>query len=166
VKRFTYSKARSPALVWAVSIALVVETVAIHALLYQRSARIAWVFTATSIYTLFWLVREYRAMGTEAVEVGDESVRLRFGRRYDIPVSRSAIAEVRRATYRDVPTAGKVDPQRRLNLSRPAAPNVWLKLKQPVPVKAWNFSAGDRDSLLFYLDDPDGFLKALDGVPS
>jgi hypothetical protein len=166
VKRFTYSKARSPALVWAVSIALLVETVAIHALLYKRSARIAWIVTATSLYTLFWLIREYRAMGAGAVEVTDETVRLRFGRRYDLPVSRSAIAEARRATYKDVPTAGKIDPQQRLNLSKPAAPNVWLKLAQPVAVKAWNFPAGNRDSFLFYLDDPDGFLKALDGVPS
>jgi hypothetical protein len=162
MKRFTYSKARSPALVWAVGIALVIETTAIHALLYRRSPKVAWVVTATSVYTLFWLIREYLAMRAGAVEVSDAGVRLRFGRRFDIPVERSNIDELRRATYKDLPIGGKIDAQKRMNLSKPATPNIWLRLKKPVPVKAWSFPAGERDAFLFYLDDPDGFLEALD----
>ena len=106
MKEFSYRSARSGSLVVGFSIAILVETVAIHLLLVRRHPLLAWSLTVLSAWAIVWLARDYRALGDGRVRVDDEIIHLTIGRRYDIHVPRARVDRAYKPTFRDLPTPG------------------------------------------------------------
>jgi hypothetical protein len=158
---FTYRSARSPSFTAGISVALVVETVAIHALLVSRHPWLTWVMTASTLSVIAWLIDHYMSMGRGAVQVSPDAVSIKVGRRFSLTVSRKNVASAVRPTFRDLPQMGSVGGADYLNLTKPAPPNVLLTLETPMTVSAGPFRRTAR-RLGLHLDRPDEFLQSLD----
>ena len=59
---FSALSARSKPLVIGMSLAIVVESLAVHVLIVQRFPWLALVLWLTNVYTIWWLVRDYQAV--------------------------------------------------------------------------------------------------------
>src|ERR671937_1293419 len=59
---FSYRSARSTPFVIGISLAIFIETAALHTLLIFRHPIIAWSLTTLSVLAIVWLVRDYRAL--------------------------------------------------------------------------------------------------------
>ena len=57
---FSALSARSKPLVIGISIAIFVESLAVHMLIVQRFPWLALILWLTNVYTIWWLVRDYR----------------------------------------------------------------------------------------------------------
>jgi hypothetical protein len=138
--------------------ALAVETVALHLFLTSRWGPVAaWVLTATSVYSLIWLVGEFRARALRPPYVTDEAIVMRNGMRADAIVPRAQLAAVERVTWRTLPAKGRDY----LDLSRPGEPNVVLHFREPVEV-ALLFGRRRKVSRVgLRAERPDDALRAL-----
>jgi hypothetical protein len=167
---FTYRSARSGSLVGGLGLAIAVETVALHLWLAARHPIAAWALTVGSVAALVWLAADYRALGRGAVRLDAKTLDLRIGRRFALRLPRSAVVEVVRPTWRDLPTAGTPAAADYLNLTKPAMPNVLLTLSAPTTVRLAGGLARRARRLGLRLDDADAFVAALvatpDGAPA
>jgi hypothetical protein len=157
---FTYRSARSGAITAAFGAVVVIESVAVHFAVAAHHPRVAWTLTLLSLYALVWLARDYRALGSGSVRVGDDSVRLRIGRRFDISIPLASIARTLKPTFRDLPTPGTNQGRDFLNLTKPAAPNVLIVLDTIRRVRTMAGLHRDVQRVALKLDDPDGFLRS------
>jgi len=157
---FTYRSARSGAITAAIGAVVLIESVAVHFAVAAHHPRIAWALTLTSLYAVVWLVRDYRALGSGAVRVADDNVRLRIGRRFDVSIPLASVARTLKPTFRDLPTPGTNQGRDFLNLTKPAAPNVLIVLETMQRVRVMAGIHRDVQRVALKLDDPDGFLRA------
>jgi len=155
---FTYRSARSGAFVGGISAAILIETVAIHLLLVSTLPALAYVLTAFSLLAIAWLARDYVALGSGAVSVTDEMIRLTIGRRFDISVPRANVARASQPTFRDLPTPGTNQGRDYLNMTKPASPNVLIALKEPMRVRLPGGIHRMVKRFSLHLDDPTGFV--------
>lgn len=141
---------------------ILIESVAVHFAVAARRPVLAWVLTLTSVIAVLWLVRDYLALGTGAVRLGDETLELTIGRRFAMIVPLAAIERAATPTFRDLPAPGSTHGRDYLNLTKPAAPNVLVVLTEPQRVRltAGVYRAARR--IAFRLDDAPRFLAALD----
>jgi hypothetical protein len=154
--RFSYRSSRSGGLVLGLAMAIGVETIALHALFMRSHPWVAWTLTLTSVYALWWIVSDYRAMGTGAVAVSD-AVQLDVGRRVHARFTLADIAGVSRPTWRERPTRAADY----LNATKPAEPNVLITLKTPATAR---LAGGVRRSVQrigLHVDDPAAMVAAL-----
>jgi len=158
---YTYRSARSKPLLIGISIALAVETFALHMLLWQRRhPYVAWTLTALSILTILWIVRDYVAMGEGAIHLDERELHLTVGRRVNVRVPRTQISQVITPTFRDLPTPGTNQGVDFLNPTKPATPNVLLTLREPMTVRL----PGRRRTIrriALHLDEPAAFIAAV-----
>ena len=73
--------------------AIAAETVPVHLLLGLWSPTAAWIVTALSIYSFFWLIGDYHATRLRPHELRDGLLHLRLGMRWKVAVP---IAQIRR----------------------------------------------------------------------
>jgi hypothetical protein len=160
---FSYRSARSGSFVAGIAIVLVVETVALHFLLVSRYPLVAWCLTASSIFAIWWVTRDYIALGRGAVRVDGDSVHLQIARRFDIVVAVANVARVLQPSYRDLPTPGTNQGRDYLDLTKPGTPNVLVVLETPTKVRlaAGVYRTVRRFAL--HLDDPAAFVAELHG---
>src|SRR4051812_43668734 len=71
---FTMRSAKSGSLMGVVAFAVVIETSLMHLLLSARHPLIAWTLTMSSVWLLWWLWTDLRALGTSTVIVGAETI--------------------------------------------------------------------------------------------
>jgi hypothetical protein len=163
VRAFTYRGARSGSLVVGLGAAIVVETVALHALLAARHhPLLAWALTMASVSGLAWLVSDYHAMGRGAVRVGEDgAMMLRVGRRFAIALPAGAVAAASRPSWRELPAAGTPAARDYLNLTKPATPNVLLTLAAPTPIRLPGGITRSARRLGLHLDEPAAFVDAV-----
>jgi hypothetical protein len=162
VQLFSYRSARSGSVTIAISVVVLIESVALHFLIAARHPLIAWPLTLLSLAAVLWIVRDYRALGVGSITIDEQILDLRIGRRFDIAVPLSAIERAITPTFRDLPTPGTNQGRDYLNLTKPAAPNVLILLDQPRRVR---LTAGMHRSvkrLGFRVDDPAELLRALE----
>jgi hypothetical protein len=146
-------------LVVGIGIAIVVETVAFHAMLMTSHPLLAWVMTLSSLSILVWLVLDYRAMGVGTIKVTPSEIDIRIGRRLSTVIARANLAGAIKPTFRDIPqvVSGTRD---YLNLTKHIDPNVLLTLQEPAVVSLAGLKLRAR-RISMHLDDPDRFLAAL-----
>src|SRR5205085_10107063 len=89
---FTYRTARSGAITSAIVAVIAIESLAVHFAVATRRPVLAWALTLTSVGAVYWLVRDYLALGSGTVRLSEESVRLAIGRRSDIEIPLASIA--------------------------------------------------------------------------
>jgi hypothetical protein len=121
--------------------------------------------TLLSIATLAWLMADYVALGSSAVHVDETTVRVSVGRRLSAIVPRTAIQDVRVATWRDVPDRADGS---WLNATKPADPNVVVTFDPPTPVHLFGIAARRIRRLGLHADDPVALRDALqvDAAPT
>ena len=166
MRSFTCRTARSLPLVVALIAITVVEGVAFTFLLASRSPIAAWVLLAVNAVSIAWFLADYRAMGSSAVDVGDDSLKIRIGLRWQVEVPRRDVAKVMPPSFRDLPAPGTVSGQDYANLTKPASPNVLIVLEQPARAKG---PAGIRKSVRrvgLHLDEPAEFIALFQRVGS
>lgn len=160
---FTAESARSLPLTGALSGVIAVETAALHLLLRSWHPWLAWTLTALSLWTIVWLIGDYRAIGARPVVLEADALLVRLGRRFQALVPLSEIARVEVPSWRDVPPKGSPG---YLKLSGPASPNVLLTFVHPMEFTG---PAGIRKSFTrvgLRLDQPAELLRALEAVRS
>ena len=123
---------------------------------------LAWVLTLSSLVAVLWLVRDYRALGTGVVRLGDDTVELTIGRRFSIDLPLATIDRATTPTFRDLPAPGTTQGRDFLNLTKPAAPNVLLVLRETRRVRLTVGMHRDARRIAFRLDDASRFLAALE----
>src|SRR5579864_4254302 len=88
---FSYRSARSPAITSAISVVVVIESIAVHFAVAARHPRTAWALTLSSVAALLWLVRDYLTLGSGVIRLGSDAVHLRVGRRFDITLPLASV---------------------------------------------------------------------------
>ncbi len=154
---FTYRSARSGSLTFGVILVVAVETMVLHLWLAPRFPIATWVLTVATGLTLWWIVADYRAMGTGAIQLHDDAIELPIGKRFTAQIRRTDILSADLATWRDL-----VDLQRdAVNLTKPAEPNVLLHLRGPTAVRLFGGISKRVRSIGLHLDEPAEFVRAL-----
>ena len=159
---FSYRSARSGAITAALIGVIVIESIAVHFAVVSRLPVLAWVLTVTSAFAVFWLVRDYVALGTGAVRLGDDTLELTIGRRFAVALPLVAIERASAPTFRDLPAPGTTQGRDYLNLTKPGAPNVLLVLAEARRVRLTAGLHRDVRRIAFRLDDAPRFLADLD----
>jgi hypothetical protein len=158
---FSYRNARSTAIMSAIAAVVVIESIAVHFAVAARHPHIAWALTLTSVAALVWLVRDYRALGSGAVRLENDTLHLRVGRRFDITLPLARITSAFRPTFRDLPAPGTNQGRDYLNLTKPAAPNVLVVLDAPQRVRLAAGLHREVRRVALRLDEPEAFLRAI-----
>ena len=159
---FSYRSARSAAITFTIVAVIAIESVAVHFAVASRRPVLAWLLSFSSVLAALWLVRDYLALGTGAVRLGDETLELAIGRRFAIDIPLAAIEHAVTPTFRDLPTPGTTQGRDYLNLTKPAAPNVLLILGAPRRVRLTAGVHREARRIAFRLDDARAFLAALE----
>jgi hypothetical protein len=141
---------------------IAIESAAVHFAVASRRPLLAWLLTLTSVLAVVWLVRDYLTLGAGAIRLGDDVLELTIGRRFAIAIPLATIERVSAPTFRDLPAPGTTQGRDYLNLTKPAAPNVLLVLREPQRVRLTAGVHRHARRIALRLDDAAGFLVALD----
>ena len=118
----------------------------------------AWTLTALSLWTVVWLIRDYRAIGARPLVLGPETLLVRLGRRFRARVPLGEIERAEAPGWRDIPPKGAPG---YLKLSGPGGPNVLLTFARPIEFRG---PGGIRRSVTrvgLRLDAPAELLRRL-----
>ena len=103
---FSTRSARSGAISAGLALVLTVEGIAIHAFVASRVTWLAWSFTSMTVATLAWLALDWHQMGRSGVELRDDTIELRIGRRWSGAVPRAAMVRALAPEWRHIPEPG------------------------------------------------------------
>jgi len=142
-----------PAVVLAVVLAVVAETLAAHVLLSMWTPIAAWIFTGLGVYGLLWIVGDYHALRLQPTVIDDVRARLRIGMRWRTEVVLSGIEAVHRTDPNE--------PARTVKLAVFGRPDLWIQLKEPVEVQGLFGIRRTATLLGVAADDPEGLIRAL-----
>lgn len=146
------------------TLAIVVETVVLHAWLRTRHPILAWTLAVSSLSVLVWLAGDYGALGRGAIRVEHDAIDLRIGRRASMRVPLHMLESVMRPSWRDLPATDGPESRDYRNLMKPATPNVLLTLAEPATVLLLGAVARPVRRLGLRVDDPDGFIAAIESA--
>jgi hypothetical protein len=123
-RSFTYHlKSGYGAILGALAMVIVAETVPVHLLLARWSPRVAWTLTVLGLYSLVWLIADFRATRLRPIVADERSLHLRCGLRWSVTVPRERIVAVHERAPKSEPV---------LRLTLPMARPLWLELDAPV----------------------------------
>ncbi len=143
------------ALIVAVTIVLVVETVGVHMLVRIWSPGAAWVFTALSLYALVWMLGDLHAVRLRPMRVAGGVLRLRVGLRWTGSIPLGSIRAVR------APDEGPAREGDRLKAVLVGAPNRRLELAEPIHATGLYGYTRRVATIDLQVDEPDRFDAAL-----
>lgn len=109
---------------------IAIETVVVHLLLRQWSVVAAYALTVISVYSMFWLVGDFRAMGRLPLLLEGDELLVRTGLRFKANVPLPELRAVTLPTWRDIPQRAPDY----WNFARPGEPNVVLELARAIEV--------------------------------
>jgi hypothetical protein len=130
---------------------VVAETTAAHIGLAMWSPTVAWISTASSAYTLVWLVGDAQAIRLYPVAIVGDALRVTVGVRWRVTIPRADIASVTRT--RTVPDGA-------LSLAL-FEPTVLVTLRAPIEVRGLLGRRRVADRIALTIDDPDAFIAAV-----
>lgn len=157
--RFTITP-RPRSLLYAMIGVIVVESAAVHALIYKRWPLASVVLLVLNVWTLWWLWREFSAESWIAVSA--DSIELRSGRSISISAPRTSVRSVKRPEWRDLPEsaakgylriAGGDDPNTLVEFDPPAIARLPFGMKRPIA------------TLGVHLPEPQAFVVLLAAPP-
>ena len=141
-----------------IGMALIVETVAVHFLVRLHSPALAWVLTLLSLYTLLWLVGDYRALVARPIRVTASHLRFRYGLRWEADVPRDAVKDVELLP----PPMGPTPKEKgRLVVALPGGANLKLQFERPMDflgLYGWRKGVAE---LRVRVDEPEKLRAAL-----
>ncbi|MEP7382406.1 MAG: hypothetical protein ABI910_12000 [Gemmatimonadota bacterium] len=136
---------------------IVVESVAVHALLYPRHPVLSLLFLVSNVATVWYLVRELAT--SVPVIVTRDALDVRSGRSIRLRIPVASVTSVRQPEWRDLPAAGS---KGYLKIAGSDDPNVLLVLDPPA-VAVLPFGMRRSVSTLgLHLTAPAGFVAAIE----
>jgi hypothetical protein len=136
-------------IVFALVVATLVESIAVHVLVAPHGRRGAWLLTAASIYGIAWMLGDYQGVRLRPIVVADDALHLRTGLRWTASVPWDAVAAL-------VPCRGTVPPKGTpgwLRMTAMGAPNLVLELARPVEARGPYGITRRADRISLALDD-------------
>lgn len=157
-RRFPGAPVMSRPLMLGLILAILAESVAVHALVYARWPIASVALLVLNLATIWWLYREGTA--GSCTTVGDEAIEVRHGRstRADIPYA--SLQGVRVPSWQDVPLAGTAG---YLTLSGGDDPNVLLRCQPSAKVHLAMGLRRSVSTLGLRLEAPHDFVAAVRG---
>lgn len=155
-RAFSYHTRNShAALIGVFGFLIVIETGGIHLLLSLWNPKVAWVFSALSLYALIFLLADFNASRRRPVLVTGSTLELRAGLRWRASIPLDAVSSANAVSEK--PEGGK----KFLKANLFGSPNVLVTLETPVQVTGVYGITKDVRALGLHLDDPEAFLSAL-----
>ncbi|MHC4976548.1 MAG: hypothetical protein ACYTF7_08070 [Planctomycetota bacterium] len=138
-------------------VVVAIETAALHiGLMLLWSEIAAWIATGLSVYSVFWLIGDYRALERVRSEIGEDSFSLRMGKRWRAEIAREDVREVAR-----LGGALAARPKEVLRLVAFGLPTVRLVLEEPVEFVGMYGIKRRASEVWLGVDDPDRFCELL-----
>jgi hypothetical protein len=125
----SYRKNSYGIFLFAIVTVLVIETIAIHLLVYFLwSGAVALIFTAISLYTLIWMIGDWQALRLRRTTISSDRINIRLGTRWEVEIPRNLVISVGTPKQLD-------DDVRPLKLVLIGDPNVEIRLTRPVTAR-------------------------------
>jgi len=138
----------------AILIVLVLETIAIHVLVYTLwSGLAAWVLTGISLYTLVWMIGDWQALRLRLTEIRPDRIVIRLGTRWDAEIPRGDVLYVGPPE----PVAGEPRP---LRFALLGDPSLEIRLSRPVTARGPYGLRRSSTVIRLQLDNPDRFAES------
>lgn len=155
---FSYHKKNGYGTVLAgILVAMLIEMIAFHALIWTWKPGLAWIVTALSLYTVLWLLGDWRAVLLRPILIDNDTLMVRIGLRWTARVPFAAIASVR-------PIDAKPPPRKTpgyLSALLLGTPQYLIALKQPIVAHGLYGMRKTTTSIGLAVDDPAAFEAAL-----
>ena len=154
----SYRKNSYGVFIAAIVMVLIIETIAVHLAIHMLwSAAVAWVLTGISLYTLVWMIGDWRALRLRTTRVTPDRIHVRLGTRWDVEIPRGDVVSIG-------PPRKIADGERPLRLVLLGGPDVEIRLSRPVT--AHGIYGLRRSSTMVHLqiDDPERFIQAVRGT--
>lgn len=137
---------------FAIVIVLVIETVAVHLLIYMLWIKlVAWIFTAISIYTLIWMIADWQALRLRRTAISSDRIYIRLGSRWDVEIPRDSVISIGAPKQ-------PVNDVRPLKLVLLGDPNVEIELSRPVTARGIYGLRRTSSIVRLQLDEPESFI--------
>lgn len=149
------------ALYGAVMGAVVVETLVVHLLVSRWSEAAAWGLTALGVYTVLWILADFRATRLRPVTVDDDVLVLRTGLRWTVRIPRERVVAVRKPDWRTRFGAAEGE----LNVAVAGAPNVVVEVNGDVVAHGPFGTTRRARAFGVAVDEPGAFLAAFPERP-
>ena len=159
-QRFAYGKDTGAIYAAIIGVALV-EVFAVHLLVSRWSEAVAWVLTALSIYSVLWLLGDWRAVRLRPITVHPDRVVLRAGLRWTLEVPRDRIVAVRRRDWRRPFGEEEGD----LSLALFGDPDVVIELAGPLTAAGPFGIRREGSRIGVSVDDPTALVDSLSRRP-
>lgn len=135
---------------------LVVETIALQALVTMWGAAATWILTGLSLYAIFWLVGDYRGLNARPTRITSTHLSLRVGVRWEAELPLDHIIGV------DLVRGDEARPGRdTLVVALLGQPNVKLTLKEPAVVMGVYGMRSNAREIWMRVDRVEGFVQLL-----
>jgi hypothetical protein len=125
---WVHRRSGAGAVLAAILLAGVAETLAAHFLIAHWSSGWAWMSTGASVYSAFWLLGDWRAMALRPVLVSSKEIQVRIGLRWRAAIPLTCIQRI-------CPGPDPVGHPDCAVASAVGAPNLYLHLAQPVELE-------------------------------
>lgn len=156
--QFSYHRKNgSAALLWALIMLLIVETIVLHLIIELYSPLLAWILTILSIYTCFQVLSLIKSMQQRPIEVVDGKLWLKYGTLCDTQIPLSMILRVTDFDH----SQQKEDIPRLSPLGELESPNLCLTFKETVVIRTAFGQKKTVNQLLVVIDEVEQFKKYL-----
>ncbi len=145
---------RPRSLLYAMIGVIIVESAAVHALIYKRWPMASVALLVLNVWTLWWLWREFSAESW--VRVSPDSIEVRAGRSVRIVAPRASVRSVRRPEWRDLPQPGT---KGYLRIAGGEDPNVLVEFQAGVVAELPMGMKRSVTTLGVHLIDPKAFAS-------
>jgi hypothetical protein len=152
--RYSHTVSRSKPVLLGFSLVIVAESLALHAFLYRRSVWASIAVLAANAATIWWLVRDYQAIGAICSELTDEQLILRVGNRATCVLPLSNIAAAVEPSWRQMPPDMA---KGYLKLSGFDDPNILVTTREPAVVRLGLGISRRATTLGIGFDAPEAF---------
>jgi hypothetical protein len=156
---FTLNAARNPGFTWGLVLVTVIESGLLHVLFRAAHPALAWTTTGLGAFAILWLVGQDRALSARAISVVADGLVLRAGLRLSAAIPWPLVATATAAAW-------STEPPRKghLDVARPAAPNLVIRLREPVRVTGVLGLRRRVSSVGLSVDDPEGLCRAVEAA--
>ena len=155
-RAFHSNAARSKSFVVGFVVAILVESIGLHLLIYRRWPVASVVLLLLNAWTVWYLVQDYRSLQRLPLVVRSADVLVRMGTRFGAVVPNDAIEDAFRPTWQQVPernTAGY--------LALATDPNVMLRFRSPVTFAGPLGLKRQASMVGLQLDEADAFVRMI-----
>jgi len=137
----------------ALGLVIVAETVPVHLLISRWRPDVAWLLTALGLYTLVYLLADWRAAYARPILLLEDELLLRIGLRWTVRISLRLVTGIERRAPR-----GSDKP---LRAALFGGANLWLSLSEPVVAEGPYGRRRGVSSVALAVDEPERLVAEI-----